>query len=61
VNLGAQLLELVREARGLDRLGFALPEAALHAALQAPRLQGYADALATVVAEHAAARAPFSP
>ena len=61
VNLGHQLTELVKEARALDRLGFAIPEAALHAALQAPRLQASADALAAVLEEHHAVRARMRP
>ena len=38
VNRSAQLWLLVKEARALDRLGFTVPEAAVHAALQADRI-----------------------
>ena len=38
VNRSAQLWLLIKEARALDRLGFTVPEAAVHAALQASRI-----------------------
>lgn len=38
VNRSAQLWLLIKEAKALDRLGFIVPEAAVHAALQADRI-----------------------
>ena len=44
-NLERRLLELVREARWLGRMGVALPEAARALLPQEAKLRGYYDAL----------------
>lgn len=52
VNLGEELHEVTREARGLDRLGFAVPETVASIALQYPQLQASADGLAAMLARY---------
>jgi hypothetical protein len=56
VNLGQAVVEAVREARYLDRLGFAVPDVTLHAALQAGRLRAAAEGLAAMLAAYYKAR-----
>lgn len=52
VNLGEELHEVTREARGLDRLGFAVPETVASIALQFPQLQANADGLTAMLARY---------
>lgn len=51
VNLLPALLRLIREARHLDRMGFAVPELVVNVALQEGRLRVQAEALAGLL-EH---------
>lgn len=51
VNLSPQLLQLIREAKYLDRLGFAVPELAVSVALQEGRFHQQAESLAALL-EH---------
>ncbi len=46
----------MREARYLDRLGFAVQDVTLHAALQAGRLRAAAEGLAAMLAAYYKAR-----
>ena len=52
VNLGQAVIEAVREARYLDRLGFAVPEVALHAALQASHVRAAVEGLTNMLASY---------
>lgn len=52
VNLGQAVIEAVREARYLDRLGFAVPEVALHAALQASHFRAAVEGLTNMLASY---------
>ncbi|KAK9825454.1 hypothetical protein WJX81_002895 [Elliptochloris bilobata] len=52
VNLGQAVVEAVREARYLDRLGFAVPGVALHAALQASRFRAAVEGLSLMLAAY---------
>ena len=51
----------MREARYLDRLGFAVPEVTLHAALQAGRFRAAAEGLTAMLAAYYKARACCAP
>ena len=59
VNLGQAVIEAVREARYLDRLGFAVPEVALHAALQASHFRAAVEGLANMLASYYKVCAPL--
>lgn len=52
VNLGQAVIEAVREARYLDRLGFKVPEVALHAALQASHFRAAVEGLTNMLAAY---------
>ena len=52
VNRSGQLWLLIKEARALDRLGLAVPEAAVHAALQAQRMLTVEETLGDMLAEY---------
>ena len=52
VNRGQAVIEAVREARYLDRLGFVVPEVALHAALQASHFRAAAEGLTNMLASY---------
>ena len=52
MNRSGQLWLLVKEARALDRLGLAVPEAAVHAALQAGRMLTVEETLGDMLAEY---------
>ena len=60
VNFSHQLAELIKEARALDRLGYTIPAAALHAALQAQRFQACQHSLAAVLEDYHKALLPHS-
>jgi Dynein heavy chain, N-terminal region 1 len=49
VNLGEELEGVMREARGLDRLGFAVPETVASITLQYPQLRSAAEDLAAML------------
>ena len=59
MNHSRGLWMLIKEARALDRLGFAVPEGAVHAALQAGRLALMEESLNDMLAEYYAVW-PFS-
>ena len=52
MNHSRELWMLIKEARALDRLGFAVPEAAVHAALQAGCLALIEESLNDMLAEY---------
>ena len=52
VNFSQAVVEAVREARYLDRLGFAVPDVALHAALQASRFRAAVEGLSLMLAAY---------
>ena len=52
MNHSSQLWLLIKEARALDRLGLAVPEAAVHAALQAHRMLTVEETLGDMLAEY---------
>ena len=52
MNHSRELRTLIKEARALDRLGFAVPEAAVHAALQAGRLALMEESLNDTLEEY---------
>eukprot|EP00884_Botryococcus_braunii_P017522 jgi/Botrbrau1/4453/Bobra.0348s0039.1 len=52
VNLGEELEGVMREARGLDRLGFAIPETVASIALQHPQLRSAAEGLEAMMAKY---------
>ena len=52
VNFSDGLRDAIREAKFLDRLGFALPEMALNVALQEARFHSLTERLALVLAEY---------
>jgi hypothetical protein len=52
VNFSDEMTLLMREARALNRLGFAIPEAALHAVLQADHLLTIQESVTTMLADY---------
>lgn len=57
MNFSYELTLLLREAKALDRLGFQIPESALHAVLQADHLLHNQESLSAMLAEYHKARA----
>ena len=52
INLAPGLLRLVREAKYLDQLGFALPEIVVNAALQERRLRQHVEELRDMLGQY---------
>ncbi len=52
MNFSDEMALLMREARALNRLGFAIPEAALHAVLHADHLLTIQESLASMLADY---------
>lgn len=52
VNFASELAAVMREGRGLDRLGFAVPEAAASVALQQPQLTHAVEGLTALLARY---------
>jgi len=58
VNFSHELTELIREARALDRLGFAIPESTLHVVLQSDRLLIVQEILSAMLADYYKVNSP---
>ncbi len=56
MNHSPQMWLLIKEAKALDRLGFTVPEAAVHAALQANRILLMEEILHDTLSEYYAVR-----
>ena len=56
VNRSPQMWLLIKEAKALDRLGFTVPEAAVHAALQANRILLMEETLHDMLSEYYSVR-----
>lgn len=57
MNFSYELTLLIREAKALDRLGFAIPESALHVVLQADHLLSSQESLSAMLADYYKVRA----
>ena len=56
MNHSPQMWLLIKEAKALDRLGFTVPEAAVHAALQANRILLMEEILHDMLSEYYSVR-----
>ncbi len=60
MNRSPQMWLLIKEAKALDRLGFKVPEAAVHAALQANRILLMEEILHDMLSQYCSVRAQAS-
>lgn len=60
MNHSPQMWLLIKEAKALDRLGFTVPEAAVHAALQANRILLMEEILHDTLSEYYSVRPKVS-